>query len=292
MIRSMTSFARAVGSAKEGYWAVEIRSVNHRYFEFSLKTPPVLGNLENQIRDLVKADLKRGKIMVAVGRDAENGRSGSLSIDEDAVSFYLSHLGKIKKRFKLAGEVTINDILKLPGIFSGEESEKDSASHWPGLKKVLSKALSEACKARELEGRKLASDIEKRLHAIDHAVKKIEHMAKGEPDRVRKKLHERVDQLMQDRAKDPDRFEREVAFLAERSDVTEEIVRMRSHLTLFHSRLKSTDEVGRELDFLCQEMNREANTMGSKSQLFEISTEVVFIKGELEKIREQVQNIE
>lgn len=288
----MTSFARAVGSAREGHWAVEIRSVNHRHFEFSVKLPPAVAALETQVRDLVKVDLKRGKIMVSISRDGESAKGRRLAFDEEAVSFYISGLQKLKKRYKLSGEVSVSDVLKFPGAFMNEETQEDPEKEWAPIKKVLSKAVSEACKSREREGNKLAQDILARLDMIDQTVKKIEKLSKAEPERIRKKLQDRVAQLLEERAKDSDRLEREVAFLAERSDITEEVVRMRSHLGLFGSRLKGDGEVGRELDFLCQEMNREVNTMGSKSQLFEISTEVVFVKGELEKIREQIQNIE
>lgn len=292
MTRSMTSFARAVGSAKENHWAVEIRSVNHRYFEFSVKLPPAVNALENQVRDLVKSDLKRGKIMVSVSRDGESAKDRRLAFDDEAVSFYIGSLQKLKKRFKLSGEVTVSDVLRFPGAFINEESQEDPEEQWTSIKKVLTRALTEAGKSRELEGGKLAQDILQRLDTIEQTVKKIEKLSKAEPERLRKKLQERVEQLLADRTKDSERLEREVAFLAERSDITEETVRLRSHLALFRSRLKAEGEVGRELDFLCQEMNREINTMGSKSQLFEISTEVVSVKGELEKIREQIQNIE
>jgi len=160
------------------------------------------------------------------------------------------------------------------------------------LKKILKQTLAQAIKAKELEGRKLAVDMEKRLIAICRAIEKIEQHARGQSQHVFQKLSERVDLLLAEKEKDMDRMRREVAFLADRSDITEEIVRMKSHLDLFRSRLKNSTEIGRELDFLCQEMNREVNTMGSKAQLFEIATEVVFVKGEIEKIREQIQNIE
>lgn len=292
MARSMTSFARAAGSSHENHWAVEIRSVNHRYFEFSVKLPPVLSALEGQIRDRVKEELKRGKITAQISRDGDSAKDRRLAFDEEAVAYYLKGLQKLKKKFKLAGDITANDILRFPGIFTNEEAQGDPEAHWPAVKKVLGKALAETLKARELEGGKLAQDILERLDAIDAAVKKIEKAAKSEPERIRGKLQERVEQLLADRARDADRLEREVAFLAERCDITEEVVRLKSHLALFRSRLKADGEMGRELDFLCQEINREINTMGSKSQLFEISTEVVFAKGELEKIREQIQNIE
>ncbi len=292
MIRSMTAFVRLAAPARHGNWVIEIRSLNHRFFEFSLKLPPALNLLEGRIRDMVQESMRRGKITVAISQDNHDDRVKSLTIDEDVVQLYFSAVGKIKKRFKLAGEITVADVLKLPGVFTNEESQVDPEKSWPSLKKVLKQALDQATHAKHEEGGKLAKDIHERLKKISEAVDSIEELASGQAERTFKRISERLDMLISEKEKDPARFEREVAFLAERSDITEEIVRIKSHLELFHKRLKGDAEIGRELDFLCQEMNREINTMGSKSQLFDISTKVVFVKGELEKIREQIQNIE
>ena len=292
MIRSMTAFARVQSSAKEGGWAVEIRSLNNRYFEFSLKLPPALSSLESEIRELIRAGMHRGKIMVAVSQDLANGKFQGVSIDGKAAAFYISQLRKLKKRFKLEGEILVSDLLKFPNIFAGEESQISPQKSWPSLRKALLRALEEAKRAKETEGRKLLKDIVLRLNKIEQAVTKIERETQAYPERLFERLKERVGVLLAESGKDPERVEREVAFLCERSDITEELVRMKSHLELFRKRLKRKDEIGRELDFLCQEMNREANTMGSKAQLFEVSTEVVFVKSELEKIREQIQNVE
>lgn len=292
MIRSMTAFARAAAPLREGGWGIEIRSLNHRYFEFSLKTPPALNALENRIREQVQSVMRRGKITVSINQESSEDRKEYLSIDEEAVQFYLSSLAKMKKKFKLAGELSVADVLKFPGLFSGEEKAADPEKLWPHLKKVLSSALEDAVKAKQLEGQKLAKDVDARLAAITKSVAVIEKQAAGQSARIFKKLTEKIHAMVADKNLDADRLEREVAFLAERNDITEEVVRMKSHLDLFKKRLRGDGEVGRELDFLCQEMNREVNTMTSKAQHFEISTEVVFVKGELEKIREQIQNIE
>lgn len=292
MVRSMTAFARANVPVKEGSWTVEIRSLNHRYFEFSLKLPQSLSVLETRIRDLVQAGMRRGKVTVSVNLERNGKQRPAVTIDEEAVEVYLQAAKKIQKKYRLAGEVSIDQILRLPGIFTGEERETDPEKSWPEIKKTLSKALAAADKAKADEGRKLALDIDKRLGMIAEAVAKIEKFAKSRTETVFKKTLARIEALLGEKQQDLERFEREVAFLAERADITEELVRMCSHLDLFRSRLKGDAEVGRELDFISQEMNREVNTMGSKAQLFEIATEVVFIKGELEKIREQIQNIE
>jgi uncharacterized protein (TIGR00255 family) len=288
----MTAFARAAAPVREGGWGVEIRSLNHRYFEFSVKLPPALNALENRIREQVQVSMRRGKITVAISQEGAGDPKNYLSIDEEAVKFYLTSLTKLKKKFKLQGELSVADVLKFPGLFSGENDTIDPDKIWPDLKKTLTKALDYALKAKQLEGQKLAKDIDARLAAVTKSVAAVEKHAAGQSGRVFNKLMERLQGLTSENNLDPDRMEREAAFLAERCDITEEIVRMKSHLDLFKKRLRGDGEVGRELDFLCQEMNREVNTMTSKAQHFDISTEVVFMKGELEKIREQIQNIE
>lgn len=291
MIRSMTAFARRA-SSREGGWGIEIRSLNSRYFEFSLKISPALNALENRVKEQVQSIIRRGKVMVSVNQESAENSHNRLSIDESAVRLYLQSIARLKKKFKLQGDVTVSDILQLPGIFGGPESAEDPDKAWPEIKKVLAKALDLAVKAKKVEGAKLAKDIESRLQSVGKAVTAIEKQAAGQTEKIRRKLLERIDALVQEKTLEADRLEREVAFLAERMDITEELVRLKSHLQLFGKKLHEDGEAGRELDFLCQEMNREINTMGSKAQHFEISTQVVFVKGELEKIREQIQNIE
>ena len=291
MMRSMTAFGRSSGS-KKNRWQVEIRSVNHRFFEFSAKVPSMLNSLENKIKEAVQAKIPRGKVTVLVTSDTEQFRYNGLAINDQAIEFYIYNAKKLRKRFGLKDELSVSDLIKLPGVFATGKSEEDSEKSWPEIKKVLDHAIKLTIHSKEIEGGKLAVDIFQRLQQVSKAVKKIKAQAEGQTERIFKKLKERVDQLISEKSSDQERFHREVAFLADRSDITEELVRMSSHLDLFQKKIKQETEVGRELDFLCQEMNREVNTMASKAQLFEISTEVVFIKGELEKIREQIQNIE
>lgn len=292
MIKSMTAFARVAENSKDAGWVVEIRSLNNRYLDLSIRVPSVLASLENQIKEAVQAEVSRGKVSVAVSRDSESQEIKNVSLNEQAVELYLKSLEKLRTKYPIKGDVTMGDLLRIPGIFNIETGTQQPEKIWPFLKKLVKRTLQILGEAKTEEGRKLSKDIEERLESVAKAVARIEKLALSRSDKTFKKLKERVTALMKEAAKDEERLYREVAFLSERSDITEEIVRMKSHLELFKNRLKSQGEVGRELDFLCQEMNREVNTMGSKSQFFEISTDVVFIKGELEKIREQVQNIE
>lgn len=292
MIRSMTGFAR-LPSGKDEKWTVEIRSLNHRYFEFFLKAPSSIYFLEGRIRDLCQQWLHRGKVSVVISSvDSPDDSQPVLSLDERVVEFYLGAARQLKKKYGFQDDVTLKDILGLPKLFSAEVKVEDPEKDWEELEKALLKSIKALIKNREVEGKKLAADILERLESIQKAGKRIEKLSQGSGRRTQKKLEARLSELLGDQEIDRDRLAREVAFLAERGDITEEIVRLRSHLDIFKTRLHESGEVGRELDFLCQEINREANTMGSKSQFFEISTDVIFIKKELEKIREQVQNIE
>jgi uncharacterized protein (TIGR00255 family) len=288
----MTAFARIAGGAKEGNWVVEIRSINHRYFDFSVKLPMALGSLENRIRDFVNSGIRRGKVTAGISYDQGEDQVNTISLNEDLVKAYISMGNKLSKKYGIRNEVTVGDFFRLPGILATESKAHDPEKDWKTLEKILKRALAQVVRSKEEEGRKLAKDILERLRAVRQAVLKIESSSKGRTEVTRKKLSERIDQLLAEKDRDAERLNREVVFLAERSDVTEEVVRLKSHLDLFERRLKEDSEAGRELDFLCQELHREVNTIGSKAQLFEISTEVVFIKGEIEKIREQVQNIE
>ncbi len=293
MIRSMTCFTRIQVTGKTGKWALEIRSLNNRYLDLSLRMPSALGEYESEAREIVQSKLRRGKVSLTISEISHKEEGKKLRLDPVRVRSALALFKKIKHDFKISGEITLRDVLNLPGVVESEESDLPAAKIWADVKPILQKALSEAVRARETEGRKLVVDVKNRLELISKAVDRVEEQSRGRSEETAAKLRERVRALMQDAAvPDDERFFREVAYLAERSDVTEEIVRLRSHLDLFSKKLTSGGEMGRELDFLCQELGREVNTIGSKAQLFEITKEVLGMKSELEKIREQIQNIE
>ena len=292
MIRSMTAFARVSSSPEKGNWTIEFHSLNHRYLEFSVKIPQFLYSLENRIRELVQSHIRRGKVTLSIRLNTEKNGESQIRIDDDMLELYWAAVNRIRKRFKIQEPVAIRDLLTLPQIFTVDRVEEDPEAKWASLEKAITRCLKEAIKFKDFEGRKLYKDIAGRLHAVENSLKHIEQFASNQSERIHKKLKERVTALTEGENIDEERLMREVAFLAEKSDITEEAVRMRSHLSLFSQRLRQNKEVGRELDFLCQEMNREMNTISNKAQFFDISKEVVFVKGELEKIREQIQNIE
>lgn len=293
MIHSMTGFARIQTGKKEGGWVIEVRSINHRYFDCSLKIPASLAAFENAIREFIQVIIPRGKITANISQEAEPASAKTFEFDEKAAQVYLKQLRQLQKRLGLSGGIEFSDLIKLPGVLSQQENTVVSdAVKWQTLKKALEKALKSLAHARKTEGAKLAKDIQQRLDIMQKAVAKIHKLAAGRTQIVFEKLKQRMAEMIGAEKTDEDRLYREAALLAEKSDITEEIVRLKSHFELFEKKISGDGQVGRELDFLCQEMHREINTIGSKAQLFEIAHEVVFLKGEVEKIREQVQNVE
>jgi uncharacterized protein (TIGR00255 family) len=288
----MTAFARvslAVGGRR---WVVEIRSLNQRYFELSMRLPPGMFPLEPQARQLVQSVMRRGKVTLSITEDGRNGESLAYELDQAQVHAYLASAKKIKSRFKIEGKLTIEGILRLPGVMKEKVTEDSQTWNWAKLSVLLRNSLDKAVCHKEEEGEKLDKDFRQRLDHIAKTTHKIETLVRGNQKIYFEKLKNRLKDLLGDEKLDTERLYREVAFLAERSDITEETVRMKSHLELFTKWLGRQGEIGRELDFLCQEMNREANTIASKAQLFEVSQEAIAIKSEIEKIREQVQNVE
>lgn len=292
MIRSMTAFARMRTSIRRDSWVAEFRSVNHRFFEFSVKLPSAYYVLETRIRDLVQKKNSRGKIFLALSPETGEENPEVLKLNEPVVRMYLEAIQKLEKRSRVGREHFIGGLLTLPKVFKIEKREEDPEKDWPLLKRLIDGTLDKAVAAKEKEGRQLAKDVSLRLRHIGQALAQIRTLTANNHERYFKRLSDRLAEILAGKETDSERIYREAAFLAERADITEEMVRLQSHLDLFSSRLEQGTEVGRELDFLCQEMNREINTLGSKAQLFEVSTQVVGMKGELEKIREQIQNIE
>ena len=288
----MTAFARVTLPAGGKRWVVEVRSLNQRYFELSLRVPPQMYPLEPQVRQFVQSMMRRGKVSLNISEEGRNGESLTYELNQDQVRAYLASAKKIKSKFRLKGELCVEDIMNLPGVVKEKVAAETQAWDWPRLKTLLKKALDKAICHKEEEGKELEKDFRMRLERISKTAVSIESMVTKNQKVYFEKLKARLKELLGDEKMEEDRLYREVAFLTERSDITEETIRMKSHLELFGKWLDRQGEIGRELDFLCQEMNREANTMASKAQMFEVSQETIAIKSEIEKIREQVQNVE
>ena len=213
-------------------------------------------------------------------------------LNEKVLQFYLSAVRKIQRRFRLEGKLSVSEMLNLPRIFSVQKQAPAPEKLWVSFKPLLEKALGRLSEARIREGKILAGDIRQRVRGIGQSLSRIEGRIRHFPQVHYEKIRRRIQNLFEGKEIPEERVWQEVALLAEKADVTEEVVRLKSHLALFQEKLAKEEEVGKELDFLSQEVNREINTLGAKAQDFGISKEVISMKAELEKIREQVQNIE
>jgi uncharacterized protein (TIGR00255 family) len=290
-MRSMTGYGRGEHVQGGLKFSVELNSVNRKQSDISIKLPAELEELEPRIRDEINAQVSRGRINVVVafhrGEAAEH-----VELDTALAKAYLRAIQKLQKELKLNGTLTLDAILRAPGVLKLAESALDADAVWPGVESALRKALNRLVKMREKEGDHLAADLTARLELLATGVAAIRQSAPETVQRYRDQLHARIKDAGLSVPLDDERLAKEVVFFADRCDITEELTRLDSHLQQFNASLKSAEPVGRTLDFLAQEMNREINTIGSKANAAEISQQVVRMKAELEKIREQVQNIE
>lgn len=286
----MTGFGRATVSKGSVRITAEIRSVNHRFFDYSAYIPSALSHLDSDIRSFAQENLKRGKVTLNISISNGTAPSEKLVFNEDKLKFYVQTLRKISKRYKIPESLSADALLTLPGLLTVEKKEIGSQFDVQ-VKTAVTKAVQAMLQMRQKEGVALAKDLIKRAKSLEAAVLKIENTMKKTPVEYRAQLQKRLEALSDDVKVDPDRLAREVAFYVDRLDITEEIVRERHHIDFFVKTVKSDKEAGKELDFIMQEMQREINTIGSKSQNTLISEQVVYMKSELEKMREQVQNI-
>lgn len=296
MIRSMTGYGRGEVAVDGLRLTAEVRSVNHRFCEISARLPRALSPFESEVRQLLQGRLTRGKVSLAVswGGEGEEGRepAAALRLDERNVARYLEILSSLKERYGLPGEMGIASFALLPNLFVWEEPSADRARHLSLLLDVVARATDDAIRMKEREGEMLRRDLEARVRSIHDRVARIRERA---PARVRdamEKMRERIRVLLAEGTLPEERLAQEAALLSDRLDCTEECVRLEAHCDHFTKLLAEEDTPGRKLNFLLQEMNREINTIGSKSSDVPIVEQVVDVKEELERIREQVQNIE
>jgi uncharacterized protein (TIGR00255 family) len=272
--------------------SVEIRSVNSRYLEVSARLPRSVSTRENEIKEILRKRIFRGKLNVLVSVERENGGEIPLKINAEAARSYLKLMNQLKKATRLKESVKLEHLLKFSEIFEPMAIEETDEAEWSVLKKALSKSIDAYDKMRQDEGAELKRDFVKRVESIEHSLADIDRISRERIPVERTRLRERIQQLMGNDSFEESRLELEIALMADKLDVTEEVVRFRSHNKFFLEALDNEEAAGRKLNFLVQEMNREANTIGSKSSSTEIAHLVVGLKEELEKIREQLQNIE
>lgn len=295
MVSSMTGFGRAEIAADGRAFTVEVRTVNHRHLAVKLKAPARFLRHEGQFEDAVRAQLSRGSVDVFVrsrGRAAGTG-SDAPRIDLEALGQYARTLGDAARRLDLAGGVTLSSLLALPGVVGGDDDEVGEGEV-AAVGKALDKALKQVAKARQDEGERLAVELESILGRIAAEVEAIGQRADVVPDQYKRKLKKRIEALLAgtEASLDAGTLEREVAVFADRCDVREELARLGSHVEGFTRMLAKKGPIGRSLDFLVQEMGREANTIGSKLADAEAARRVVALKTEIERLREQAANLE
>lgn len=293
MIRSMTGYGRKELKGAAGSFVVEIRSVNNRYIDIQVKAPRSLAVLESRIKKAIQEHFSRGRFDVYVTRNGDEGAPGRLALDHELAGQYISVLRELKAKYSLPGEVDLTLLTGIPDIITKEEVREDSEAVWKALSEGLSQAMEELHAMRAEEGAALGRDILSRLETIEGLIRAVRTQAPRTVEHARKRMNDALNKVLAEQP-DPARLAQEIAVLAERTDVTEELTRLDSHLRQFRAMLddRTAEAVGRKLDFLLQEMGREANTIASKAMDASISLDVVNIKAELEKIREQVQNIE
>ncbi len=293
-MKSMTGYGRGE-CARDGFKVtVEISSVNRKQAEIYANLPRELELLEPQVRDVINHHIARGRVTARVSLHAAGGKlSARMHINVPLARAYADELAKLARQLKLAGPVTLDQIVRAPGVFQTDEELAGAEDLWPAVETALSLALAALLKMRAREGAHLAKDLSARIAKLRKAAEQIEKQAPLTAENYRRQLLDRIKGAgLENIAPDDERLLKEVVLFADRSDISEELTRLRSHFQQFADCCRSKEPVGRTLDFLAQEMNREINTIGSKANDALISREVVTLKAELEKFREQAQNVE
>ncbi|WP_325227410.1 YicC/YloC family endoribonuclease [Schnuerera sp.] len=293
MIKSMTGFGRGESTNGIHNFSLEIKTVNHRYNDIVLKIPKHLNYLEEKIKKRIKNSINRGRVEVYINLEYISKSSIDVKVDMLLAKAYKTGVETIKKQLDIKDEVKLAHILSFPEIITTERKEMDEDITWDCLKTALDMALEKVINMRKEEGNILKKDMESQIVKIEKMMGEIEIRSPLVVEEYKEKLKNRIEELLdEDYNLDEERLNNEIAFFADRSDINEEIVRVNSHIRQFIKTLEEIEPVGRKLDFIIQEMNREVNTIGSKANDLVIGNYVIDIKSELEKIREQAQNVE
>ncbi|MCM1054136.1 MAG: YicC family protein [Bacteroides sp.] len=291
-MRSMTGFGRARSIIGGKEYLVEIRSVNSRYCELSARLPRSYTYLEEKLKALVKDTISRGKAEVYLSvTDAEN-RSTAVTVNVSVVKNYIEEMRRCGGELGLNDNLALTDIFRMTDAFTVVRTEADEDEIWAAVSSVAEEALRRFAEMRENEGEKLKADVLDKLSNIEKMTEEIEKLSPKTTEAYRKKLFEKLTEILNDKQIDEQRILTEAAIFAEKTAVDEETVRLRSHFKQFREMCESAEPIGRKLDFMVQELNRESNTIGSKAQDVSVTKLVIEMKSEIEKIREQIQNIE
>lgn len=292
MIISMTGFGRGQHSIN-GYEAVvEVRSLNHRFLDVAMRLPRGLGSYEQAVKDLVRTKVNRGRVNIAVTLKSATDDELGMSVDEETARRYKHLLETLIKKLDLPGPVTLDHLLQFSDILTIAEETGLPPEAWTCVENALVQAIDEMNTMRVREGQEMSNDLRARVNALQEKLESVKTNSAGRSKAEFEKLYKRLFAMVDSKELDRSRLELEVALLADRVDITEECTRFQSHNTVFLEALADAEPAGRKLNFLLQEMNREANTIGAKANDAQIAHLVVSIKEEVEKLREQIQNIE
>ncbi len=298
MPKSMTGYGRAQMLTDGRDVLVEIRAVNHRYYEFSARLPRTCMYLEEKLKAFLSGKIARGKIEVSVTINRPDGKDAMIMVNRAVADGYVSALRQFNAemgeegKFYLEDDIRLSTLMRLPDVFTVTKAQEDETAIWEQVAQVTENALEGFLSMRRCEGARLAEDLLTKLDGLEQMLAQIESIAPGVTESYRDRLLAKLTELMKDTNIEPQRVLTEAAIFAEKTAIDEETVRLRSHIAQFRELLAEDTPVGRKLDFLVQEMNREVNTIGSKAQELRITRLVVDMKSEIEKIREQIQNIE
>ena len=293
MAISMTGFGRGEFKNDNYHFLVECKTINHKYCDINVRLPRKISFLEDKRRNYVKNFVKRGRVDLYIKLDLIGSEDVNLKFDDKLATQYVNILKEIKDKFDLQDDISVMNVAKFPEIVKCEEKEEDEDLYWSMLKEALDMSMEKLTQMRKEEGEKLAIDTIERCDILANLIDEIEKYSNTVVDEYREKLNNRISEILENPSIiDENRLAQEVAIFADKSSITEEIVRFRSHIEQLRKTVEKNDSIGRKIDFLIQEMNREVNTTGSKSSNINITNLVVEVKSELEKIREQIQNIE
>ncbi|HYD49805.1 MAG TPA: YicC/YloC family endoribonuclease [Terriglobales bacterium] len=291
-MRSMTGYGQAITTQGKRSFTVEVRAVNQRFLEVKLNMPREYLPWEAELRSLVQESVGRGKLDVSVGRGGHDASQPQVEPNLELAEAYLRAWTELQKKLALPGEIDISFLLSRPDVMRISEQRSDPAQDIPALRSALAKALEVFNRDREREGKVLGRDMLNRTRRLQQIQKEIAKLANSLKPQIEARMRQRLDTLLDGREIKEERLLQEVALIADRSDVTEEIVRLGSHLQTLASLLKSSDQIGKKLDFLLQEVHREFNTIAAKSNELTVTNLTMEAKAEIEKLREQSQNIE
>ena len=292
MIKSMTGFGRCEVLKDSRKFSVELKSVNHRYLDVNIRMPKKLNFFETSIRTLLKSYADRGKVDIFITYEDLSQSQVSVKYNAALAAEYLKYLNQMAEEFSLDNDVRVSTLSRYPEVFTMEECSEDEDELWNGLKEALEGAFSQFVEMRTKEGERLKEDILLKLDLLSEQIRFIEERSPQIIAEYRTKLEEKMRELLEDTQIDDNRIAAEVILFADKICTDEEVVRLKSHIQHMKETLEESNGIGRKLDFIAQEMNREANTILSKANDLDISNRAISLKTEIEKIREQIQNIE